>query len=221
MGVVQTDGSMTRSGKVPTIQFGVHQKSLPMLEKFQRITKENFGRSCKIEDDSLGYKRYRVSVGRLTKAFDILGIEFGDPPKPADWTKENRFYFGPYLAGIIDGDGDVRVKRPQYPQCAVRISSGSKPDDLISAVKGNLCCSVSSSRRAGTREIRDRKISGSWWETEFYVSRKTARFFLEEVLPHMAIRHKSEKIKDFISNHIFHGTEWKARVPYTRMGGQP
>lgn len=212
IGVLQTDGSLSKSNDIQAIEFGVEDKSLPMLEKFSRITKENFWRDCKISRNKLGYNIYKVSVKRLLKNFDLLGIKFGDPPKPTSWISDNTYFFGPYLAGVIDGDGDVRIKRQRYPQCVVRITSGSEPRDLMSSIENVLSCKVSSTERSGVRYLNGRRIEGKWWETEFYVSKKNRDFLLTNVLPHLAIKHKSDKIRDFID---------EESIPDSRLGRKP
>lgn len=212
VGVLQTDGSLSKSNGIPTIEFGVEDKSLPMLEKFSRITKENFWRNCKIGKNKLGYNLYKVSVKRLLKIFDLLGIEFGDPPRPTYWISQKSFFFGPYLAGVIDGDGDVRVKRPSHPQCVIRITSGSKPKELIPVIRKFLSCEISSTRRSSVRNLKGREIRGSWWETEFYISKKNKVFLLDNVLPHVSIKHKLEKIRNFID---------EKSIPDSRMGRKP
>jgi len=186
IGVVQTDGSFYESRNLPMIGLGVSRKSLQMLKKFRKITK------C-------GYYRYKISVKQLLQIFKILDIKFGDPPLPPKWVVTNPNIFGAYLAGVIDGDGDVRIKRPKYPQCVVRISSGRMPKELRKEIKNNLKCEVSSTFRTNVSYLNGRKILGKWCTIEFCVSKKNREFIRNFILPYMTLIYKSHKLSDFIN----------------------
>lgn len=196
--VFQTDGSLTNDKGIPSISVSVHPKSSRMLSAFRRITKQKFGRDCKIFTDGRGFLRYKISAKGLMEDLQYLGIRPGDPPEPPIWVLNDMGLFGSYLAGVIDGDGDVRVKRKKYPQCVIRISSGSKPETLSNLIREKMGCYVGNTLRRGTKNIGSRDIEGSWWETEFYVSEKNSDFILKSVVPEIRIGYKREKIRKFI-----------------------
>lgn len=144
LGVMQTDGSLYKRSCSDSwkIGLGVADKSLPMLKKFSSLSKELFGMERKIIERGK-YWYYDVTVTKFMKIFQTLHLVFSDPPKPPEWCVSSLDLFGAYLAGVIDGDGDIRIRRPAYPQCAIRISSGSYQIDLRDAIERKLKCGVS------------------------------------------------------------------------------
>lgn len=204
VGAVQTDGSLSehhekKRDKTRTrISFGIAEKSLPMVEKFRDISLRILSRRGKIYKLKRGSWYYEITVKQLSPTFKSLGIQFGDPPVPPQWTLEKPKFFGAYLAGVIDGDGDVRIKRPRYPQCAIRITSGSKQIALLQAITRVLGCHASILYEKKDSYLGDRKISGASYRIEFCVSSKTFELIKDFVLPHMTLAHKREKILQFI-----------------------
>ncbi len=168
-----------------------------MIEKVRKIGSKILDRHGKIYLTKSGYWYYEISTKGLMPLFRLLDIRFGDPPTPPKWVLGKREFFGAYLAGVIDGDGDVRIKRSKYPQCVVRVSSGSIPTDLIEAVKKILGCSVSIGFDKRVSYLDGRKISGGCYRLEFYISSKPLQTIKEFVLPSITIQHKKEKIEKF------------------------
>ena len=119
---------------------------------------------------------------------------------PPNFISTDKALFGAYLAGIIDGDGNVRVKRKKYPQCAIRITSSSEQVLLTNLIKKFLNCSVSNTNVSDERyfEKENRIIRGSWNVLEFLISSKNFSFFLYYVLPYIKLRYKKEIIENFI-----------------------
>ncbi len=110
------------------------------------------------------YKNMRIvnlSITSLLKVFEENDIVFSDPPKPPRWIKSSRHLFGAYLGGVIDGDGDIRISRKEYPYCAVRITSGRKQEELIKNIKEKFCCKVNYRRLFRESYIGNRKIRGN------------------------------------------------------------
>ncbi len=204
IGAVQTDGCLrekydkNRDYTRVRIEFGICDKSLPMVEKVRQISSKILSRSGTLFKTKRGYWYYELSVKQLIHTFRRLDIKFGDPPTPPKWTLEKPEFFGAYLAGVIDGDGDVRTRRPKYPQCAIRISSGSRQVDLQEALRRILGCSASISFDKGESFLKGRKIIGSAYILEFCVSSKTFELIKDFVLPHITLIHKREKILQFI-----------------------
>jgi len=203
-GVAQSDGSFKKhSTKKPRyeIGLGVNKKSLPMVIKFKEISKRLLHRNAKIfKRKNQNVWDFCIGVSRLTQEFNKLDINFDDPPKPPKWCAEDIKFFGAYLAGIIDGDGNIRVKRKRYPQCAVRIISGHKQNELRNFITMKLSCSSHTTRYEADRTLEGRNIHGVWYELEFLISSKNYRIVKEFILPHISIEHKKDKIKSFIEN---------------------
>ncbi len=207
VGAMQTDGSLWKYNRKEKDHFefrlamGVATKSLPMLQKVAELSAKIFKRYGK------AYKRYKedqwdyhIQVKQLLSIFDRLDIKFGDPPKPPIWCLETPRLFGAYLAGVIDGDGTVGIKRPKYPQCLIHIIGGSIQTDLEKAIRDVMKCSVFQMERYQKRFIKTlgRTIEGKWWDLEFCVSSKTAKFVLDYILPHLQLEYKKKKLEDFI-----------------------
>lgn len=204
VGVAQTDGCLNKrkiNGKIKiSVDLGVNEKSMNMMNKFREYNFDLFGRN-----PVLFYNRkdnihvFRMGASKLLQFFKDNEIDFSDPPKPPKWVISNRKLFGAYLAGTIDGDGDVRIKG-EYPQCFVRISSGGKQDELRAAILENMGCGVHICKRSSVRNLNGREIRGTWFELEFCVSRKNMIFFKDFIVNHVAIDHKRNKLKKFIEN---------------------
>jgi len=205
VGVLQSDGCLTtrnyrdrKSQKIVKVE--VAPKSLEMVKKFSQLSELLFTRKAKIFKLSSGKFKFSIGASQLIEIFEKLDIDAKDPPRPPFWVLDNYPKFGAYLAGLIDGDGDIRIKRPEYPQCALRITSGGVQTSLKKAIKELLKCGVSITYRSGTSMLDGRKIEGKWYDLEFVVSRKTRDFLEKFVLPKMTIKHKVQKLSEFLSN---------------------
>ena len=222
IGVVQTDGYFKkrkykkRKGYTGFfIKVRVSSKSLPMLRKFKQLSKKLFARDAIIyKDKNRDEFECTIGVKKLLDIFQNLDIDFSDPPTPCEWMKNPEF-FGPYLAGVIDGDGNVRIKRPKYPQCVIRIGSGSEQTELAESIREILNCSVSITPQERDSVLNERKIHGRWFDLEFYVSSKNFKFIQRCVLPHMTIHHKIEKLKLYFKKRGWQRPGFPARKQYT------
>ena len=111
VGVIQTDGCFKKREykKKKCVNFlisiQISLESLPMLQKVREISRKLFSRNAKIwrlrGRDRLDYS---IGVTELIPIFEKMDIKFSDPPTPPNWVKTPDL-FGPYLAGVIDGDG--------------------------------------------------------------------------------------------------------------------
>ena len=207
VGVAQSDGCFKRYVVKPTgrvryfVSLRVRRKSLPMPRGFQKISNKIFNRNVGIfKERKTPTWMFALSSNTLADIFKSLGIIFGDPPIPPDWTLKDASLFGAYLAGIVDGDGDVRIKRKRYPQCEIRITSGSKQSILSYHIRKMLNCSACITYRERDKEIEGRKIHGHEYSLEFYVSSKNYEFIKENVVPRIRINYKKGKIENYISS---------------------
>lgn len=205
IGVAQTDGYFKRyyykKKKVfrHLVSLNVGYPSIPMLEKFRTISQNIFKlKGSTWHNVKNATVEYKIGAKNLLPIFNQLNIDFSDPPKPPRWIIENKEFFGAYLAGVIDGDGSVRIRRPQYPQCAVRITSGSYAVNLRQAIVSSLNIGVSRSINHSSSIYKGRKIEGTAYNIEFYVSPKNFNFFHNCVIPQMAISRKRDKISVYI-----------------------
>lgn len=207
VGVVQSDGSFCSyversTGKIKcTISVGVSEKSLKMLEQFGRLSFLLFKRKGSIFKSKTRKVFYsKIGVKNCIRIFQGLGIKFGDPPIPPIWTMQKPEFFGAYLAGLIDGDGTATIKRPKYPQCSIRISSGSKQLKLAEYIRNILKCSVWISSYKNKKRIDDKIYDCKWTDLEFLVSSKTYNFFINFILPYIQLDYKKDKIERYINS---------------------
>ncbi|MBT4539653.1 hypothetical protein HOI26_00295 [Candidatus Woesearchaeota archaeon] len=207
LGVAQTDGYLkkqfvkSRNLLRYLVVLDVGFRSLPMLKKFRNVSDEIFGVKGTIwENKKRNTIEYKFGAKNLLPIFDKLKIDFSDPPKPPRWVLNNEQYFGAYLAGVIDGDGDVRIRRPKYPQCVLRITSGKPATELMDAIKQILNIGASQSISYNNSIYQGRRISGKSYRLEFCVSSKNSNFFKDYVAHNMALKYKRDRIINYISN---------------------
>jgi len=178
----------------------VGKKSLPMLKKVNDIFHEEFGRTLKIRKKLHKNENptflIEVGITNLMDEFARLKIDKGDI---APWIKKSRRFFCAYLAGVIDGDGDISIKRPQYPQCRVRIAAGEELSGLMELIRFHLKCSCNlETAIISTYSLPRAKIKFSvGYRHCFYLSWKNAKAFRKYVLPYVQIEHKRRKLREF------------------------
>ncbi|MFC1698184.1 LAGLIDADG family homing endonuclease [Nanoarchaeota archaeon] len=183
------------------IALRVGEKSLPMQKKFEQISQKLFnikGSNFKTLNENI-FPAYEYSFGckNLLPVFRKLNINFIEPIPP-DWILNSPKLFGAYLAGIIDGDGDVRISNKKYPQCKIRISNKNKPIQLIESLKKILKCGVNNHIRIKESKLAERKFIGRCSITEFSISKKNYQYLYENVINHLALIYKKDKIMDSI-----------------------
>jgi len=197
IGLVQSDGCLKKYKK----QYYVHftNRNILLMKRFQDLVKFCLDREIKFCPRKYGGFEGKVGVNKLLDEFNKNDISFKDPPKPPDWIDSNLELFCAYLAGLIDGDGDVRLRRPKYPQCAVRITSSRPQLDLVNSIKKNLCkCSISTYARQGI--IEGRTIFSRFARLEFCVSNKNKTIVKDFLLPYVVSKHKHDRINRFLEN---------------------
>jgi len=80
------------------------------------------------------------------------------------------------------------IKRPKYPQCSIRITSGEKQFELATSIRKILKCSTWFTFYEDEREITSVSYDCKWCDLEFLISPKTYKFFKNFVLPYNTIR---------------------------------
>ncbi len=206
VGVAQSDGhykvyNEKRKGKLierHILQLGVSLKSFPMLKKFEEISQKIFGTSGNYCIDKRDMHRFEIKIKRFLNSIEQFNIDFSDPPKPPNWCLDFPEFFGAYLAGVVDGDGDIRILRPKYPCCAIRITSGHEQKELRNSIISMLRCGCSHTKRTRKSKIDNREIVGTYHRLEFYVSPKNFNFIKKYFLPEITIPHKRNKVGDYI-----------------------
>lgn len=206
LGVMQTDGNFRtypvkeKKRRIPYLKSEcrviVSHRSLPMISKFHKLSNELFDKHVFLTKNKRGQHVCRVYVRKLLRIFEGLNIRFNDPPVPPAWIKNSNMNFGAYIAGVIDGDGYVKLKRNRdrrVPQCVVTISSGKPQYELAKSIQDNLNCKPQIVERTNIGR------KGTWFELTFYISRKTnLRRIEKSVLPSIMIPHKRIRIRQKI-----------------------
>jgi RNA recognition motif-containing protein len=192
-GVVQSDGYLdvyhckNRNRTYYRISIDTSSKSLPMVKKFRKISNQHLGRNVKIFECKNDVFKCTVGVKKLLPLFKELDIKFSDPQIPPNWTLSTIQFFGAYLAGVIDGDGNINVRKRRN-KCVITIFSKNKPVHLLEAIKTMFSC-------GGHISFKNR-----CYHTQFEISRKNYQFVKNFILPHLAIMRKREKLENFINS---------------------
>jgi hypothetical protein len=194
LGVFQSDGcywkfyNKKRNKLVHRLGFYGNEKSLPMLEKAQAVLKKEFGRNLAISMRNDKKNFYiQTSINSDLEVFERLGFLSPKSHTPR-WISKNEEIFFAYLAGMIDGDGNVCIKRPSYPQCRVTITSEFTLPELKVFIEKFLSCKVN------YYKYKNRNA----YNIDFYISSKNARKARENLYPNLTIKHKRDALNSFL-----------------------
>jgi hypothetical protein len=200
VGVAQSDGynkkktyfgvSQSRKKYYNKIILKVGEKSKPMLLKFQKISNQIFKRNAKCHKEKNQVFSFHIGIKSFIHEFSLLNISFKDPPEPPNWCLKNKKYLGAYLAGIIDGDGNINITRPKYPQCKIRISGGYPQINLKETIIKKLNCHAWITKSNNIKSPNDYRL-------EFKFSPKNKEFILKNIIPWLQIPHKKTKLKKY------------------------
>ena len=194
IGVLHSDGYIyvfndkKRNRKQIRLGLGIGKKSLPMAIKFQHILKKNFDRSVNLRwyPNRRGYQ-LQTSINKIWHI--LRNWQKYDIPSEI---RHSQKLFGAYLAGVIDGDGHIKLKNNiqdrVIPQCMIRIAAECELTYLKVLVENHLHCNVHYEYKKGSRAV----------DCCFYVSRKNLAFILEYICPHLALTFKRERLKKYI-----------------------
>lgn len=204
IGVLHTDASIfdyTFRGTIRSrYSLEIGEKSIPMLNRIRQIFNKRFNRSSKMRIRShLGENPtflIELNIKNLKEEFHKFKI---DKNKIPIWIQNDKVYFCAYLAGVIDGDGDIRIKRPKYPQCQIRITAGERLSKLMELIQRHLNCSCGlETAIVSTYSLpRAKSKFGIGYRHYFYVSPKNIDTIKRLVYPLIQIKHKREKLRIF------------------------
>lgn len=171
-------------------------KDLEMVQKSKEMFEKIFNRKRKIYRKSRGLYGYSFHVKTLLDVFKELDLSFRDPPKPPRWAKDNMELFGPYLAGLIDADGSICIKRKPYPQCRIEISSGKNQEELKELIRKNLNCGANICENV--RYNKSWKMFTRGFSLQFLISLKNFNVVRQYILPYITIPRKRERINKYL-----------------------
>ena len=205
IGALHSDGTFyifkdkKKKRDVYRLRFQVGEKSLPMLRYLQNVFDIELGRRLKIvldEVNEYGTEIYSLGtcVNKLLPTLTSLGIQKNTLPRILASDKR---LFCAYLAGLIDGDGDIRIKRPSYPQCVIRITAGRESQELSNLISKHLSCSVGVEKVSCNTKIEGRSVTGTGYQHYFYLSSKNMLVFTRYVYPYIQIKHKRKQLQRF------------------------
>lgn len=199
LGLVHADGFISKymiKGKTKC-ELGLETISEILIKEFQKGLKI-FGRNVSILKTKRNTYKCKISAKSIENVLSSMNITLREQQyKPTNFICKNERLFGAYLAGVIDGDGDIRIKRKMtYPQCAIRITSGSIQPKLRNLIAQNMRCSVAERHRIVFRN--NKKMQ--WYELEFLISPKNMVFIKNYVLPNIKLPYKKGRIQDFIES---------------------
>ena len=204
LGLFHADGSLTKwTKKNDKVQYYLHfENTSEILVKQFQIGLKYFKRFPKyFKRKTVKLFTCKASVNLLLPILSLFNItrpkKLFDPP---NWIYENIELFGAYLAGLIDGDGDVRVKRPKYPQCVIRITSKYPQRNLAKLIEERFKCKIQISSVKRKAVLNKRTISSIFSRLEFYVSSKNFGHILKYVIPFIKLSYKREKLLSFIKD---------------------
>lgn len=185
IGVLHSDGytyvfnDKKRNKTIMRIRLTIGGKSLPMVIKFQSILLCSFGKRVSIYKARI-HNRYvlETSVNKMWNMFQGWKESIPAP------IKEGVNLAGAYLAGLIDGDGNINIKRNvqdrKIPQCLIRISSSEPLVEVKEIIMRFFNCKVHFAYAKTSKGV----------DTGFYLSQKNATLLQKYIYPHLAIPHK-------------------------------
>jgi len=203
VGSYQSDGyyynfQNKKRNRVET-RFGIlgNRKSLPMIKRFQISLRKNFNRNVKIEKvRNRDVYTLRTTINKLTGTFECIGL-LDKNFAAQNWILSKTGLFGAFLAGLIDGDGSISIKRPKYPQCVIKIWDGTPPLELKGQIEKIMKCKARIYLVKNETIIKGRRVKGEGYYLEFYVSSKNLEFIEKYVYPEMQIKHKRCELEEF------------------------
>jgi len=189
IGVLHSDGSIyvfndkKRNRKQIRLNLTVGKKSLEMSKKFQYILKRYFNKTVNIRKKP-NHNSYIIQTS-INKTWHIF----------SEWTKynipneikNNKKLFNSYLAGLIDGDGHIKIKNNtdrKIPQCLIRISSDRKLEEIKKLITKHNNCMVHFYCCKKSKCV----------DTCFYFSKKNYNEIINQILPNLAIKKKQSRL---------------------------
>ena len=193
IGVLHSDGCIyffnnkKRNQKNIRLILGVGKKSIPMALKFKKILALYFNREINLR--KIPKKDSYVICTSINRIWHIFK-EWHKGNIPGN-IKDDYLLFGAYLAGLIDGDGHIKIKHNTkdriIPQCVVRITSDHPLKDVKQLIEKHIGCK--------SHFVYDRRSKAV--ETCFYISKKSIDFTKKHIYPHLVMPYKKEKLNEF------------------------
>ncbi|MBM3303795.1 MAG: hypothetical protein FJY76_01765 [Candidatus Aenigmarchaeota archaeon] len=194
-GVLHTDCYVHKKcGKIVELRLLVSEKSLPMLIKWKRILDQLTGKEHWIERWKTYDKRYDKSWMRFVvrdASFSRIAILLQKIPCPmfgddfAEWIRSKPL--GPYLAGVIDGDGHIQIRKRYFDRGYEKLMkiTDCKSDNLLLIQKLLVGCGMPKGY------ITEYKNHSDLW---VYINKNFEKWLINNVAPYLTIERKLRKI---------------------------
>lgn len=196
LGVLHTDCYIhKKDGNFKELRLRVGKDSMDMLIKWKtyldvltdkehKIHKENYfdKRTKKISVSYCAREGSRKSLGHLLELIPSKRFHFNSIF--ASWLQTNSF--GPYLAGVIDGDGCFQIRKSNSSSGYQRLLKiADKDSEKLLAIQQLL---LKNNMPKGY--ITEYSNHSDLW---IYINKRFNKWLIANVLPHMAITRKKNK----------------------------
>ena len=193
IGVLHSDGYIyifndkRRNRNQIRLGLEIGTKSITMALKFKKILQDYFGKYVHLRQRP---NRTTLNLQTSINKFWDVFRNWNDGKLPDD-IQGNKALFGAYLAGLIDGDGHIKIKNNikdrLIPQCVVKIASNRPLEDAKNLIEFHINCKVHF----------EFKNIGKGVNTCFYVSKKNIEFFKNYIYPNMVMPNKLNRLQNF------------------------
>lgn len=188
LGVLHTDCYVCRKdGEIRELRLRVGENSLEMLIKWKIILDSLTGKSHRISEERHHDKRYdknRISFCVRESSKTVINALIKGLPDTIHMKKEG---FGAYLAGIIDGDGCIQIRKRHFDKGFERLVK------IVGESTGKL---------VGLQEMLINENLPKGYITEYknhsdlwiYINKDFSEWLVSNVAPHISIKRKLIRI---------------------------
>lgn len=188
LGVLHTDCYIYRkNGEIRELRLRVGVGSLEMLAKWKIVLDSLTGKYHNMMEEQYHDKRYnknRTSFCVREASKTMLKVIFEELPNTSLMQKED---FGAYLAGIIDGDGCIQLRKRYFDKGFERLVKivGETPEKLIDLQEMFI------KEKLPKGYITEYKNHSDLW---IYINKDFSKWLISNVVPHMSIKRKLNKL---------------------------
>lgn len=191
IGVLHSDGCIyifndkKYNRKVIRLSLNVGEKSIPMAMKFKEILSDYFDRTVNLRKvPNKNSFVIQTSINRLYNVFK----KWENNQLPNEIKKDAKL-FGPYLAGLIDGDGHLKLKNNKdrrLKQLIIRICGPKKLADVKKIIE----------RYTSSKVHFVNYKNKNCFDTCFYVTYKNLLFLENHVFPNIVMPYKKQRFEE-------------------------
>ncbi|MBW2982620.1 hypothetical protein KY343_07080 [Candidatus Woesearchaeota archaeon] len=195
IGILHSDGCIynlfdkKRDRKIIRLNLTIGKKSISMALKFKKILFDYFNRTVNLRKvPNKNSYVIQTSINRIKHVLKNWNEKI-----PLE-IKRDSSLFGAYLAGLIDGDGYIKLKNNTtdriVPQCIIKIASDHPMVDVKNSIISHIGCNVHFEYKKGNKGV----------DTCFYISKKSIGYIKNYIFPHIVIDYKLNTLEKFFNN---------------------